>query len=299
MQMNKRLTAVLLLVGLLLGAILPDIVLFGRPDIATADSAAAQTDESRRSNDDEGEPEDEDDGNGTENEGDNGGSGDDDEEEEDDEETEEPYTVDIDPADFITVIDNPYLPLLPGTTRIYEGETEDGLERIEVTVLNETKTVMGVTTTVVRDTVRLDGEIIEDTFDWFAQDKEGNVWYFGEQVDNYENGVLKDHAGSWEAGVDGALPGIVMHADPLAEIGEPYRQEYYPGEAEDMAKVLGLVESVTVPFSTFEDVLQTKDWTPLEPGIFEHKFYAEGIGVIKEVKLDSGETIELIEVIPG
>lgn len=211
--------------------------------------------------------------------------------------TDAPYTVTINPADFVPVIDNPYMPLTPGTTRIYEGETDEGLERVEVTVLDETKVVMGVTVTVVRDTVTLGGVLYEDTFDWFAQDQAGNVWYFGEDVDNYENGVLANHDGSWEAGKDGALPGIVMHAAPAEHIGEPYHQEYYVGEAEDMGKVLSLTESVTVPAGSFENVLQTEDWTPLEPGLFEHKYYAEGVGVIREVKPSSGETVELIEVI--
>lgn len=206
-----------------------------------------------------------------------------------------PFT--LNPADFVAVIDNPYMPLVPGTTRIYEGKTEDGTEHVEVTVLDETKVVMGVTVTVVRDTVTLDGALIEDTYDWFAQDKAGNVWYFGEEVDNYENGVLTDHDGAWEAGMNGAQPGIVMFANPADYIGEAYHQEYYAGEAEDMGEVISLNETVTTPFGTFTDVLQTKDWTPLEPDVLEHKFYAPGVGVIKELAVDSGEVIELIEVI--
>ena len=118
---------------------------------------------------------------------------------------QEAYTVDINPADFVVAVDNPYFPLIPGTRYVYEGMTEDGLERIEIEVLSETKDVVGVATTAMRDTVYVDGEMIEDTFDWFAQDKDGKVWYFGERVSNYENGELVDEAGSWEAGVDGAL----------------------------------------------------------------------------------------------
>lgn len=200
------------------------------------------------------------------------------------------------PADFVALIDNPYMPLPPGTTLVYEGETGEGLEHTEVTVLDETRVVMGVTTTVVRDTVTLNGQLLEDTFDWYAQDTAGNVWYFGEAVDNYENGELIDHDGSWEAGVDGAQPGIIMNADPLAHIGEAYRQEYYAGKAEDMAQVIGSAGPLTVPFGTFEDVVQTEDWTPLEPGVREHKFYASNLGVIKEVGLKTGEITELIEV---
>ena len=134
------------------------------------------------------------------------------------------YQPEIDPADFVDVINNPYFPITPGAKYIYEGETEDGLERIEVEILAETRDVMGVTTTVIRDTVYLDGELIEDTFDWYAQDKEGNVWYFGEDSKEYENGAVVNTKGSWEAGVDGAQPGLIMPANP--QVGQTYRQEY-------------------------------------------------------------------------
>ena len=208
-----------------------------------------------------------------------------------------PYAPVINPDDFAGSITNAYIPLIPGTTRVYESQTADGLERIEVTVLDETRVVLGVTTTIVRDTVTLDGVLVEDTFDWFAQDEAGNVWYFGEAVDNYEDGVLADHAGSWEAGVNGAQPGIVMFADPAAHAGEPYRQEYFPGEAEDMGRVVGAARPLTVPFGSFEDVVQTEDWTPLEPDVREHKYYARGVGVIKEVNLATGEAVELVSLL--
>lgn len=204
------------------------------------------------------------------------------------------YQPQIKPEDFLSTITNPYLPFVPGTTYIYEGQTEDGTERIEVEVLTETKVVMGVTATIVRDTVYLNGEIIEDTFDWFAQDKEGNVWYFGEETKEYENGQPINTAGAWEAGVDGALPGIVMPAHPQG--GQTYRQEYYLGEAEDMAEILSLNESITIAYGSFANVVQTKDWTPLDPTIVEHKFYAPGIGLILETKVQGGDArIELIE----
>jgi hypothetical protein len=207
------------------------------------------------------------------------------------------YSVDIVPADFTAVVDNPYYPLTPGTRYVYEGETEEGLERIEIEILSETKEVMGVTTTVVRDTAYVDGGVIEDTFDWFAQDRAGNVWYFGEDTKEYEDGEVVSTAGSWEAGVDGALPGIVMYANPAEHIGETYRQEYYEGEAEDRGQVLSATERVTIPFGSFENVVQTLDTTPLEPGQREHKFYAPGVGLIQEVNLGSGETISLIEMV--
>lgn len=208
----------------------------------------------------------------------------------------EPYTVDIDPEAFVAGIDNPYFPQPVGATYVYESRTEQGLERVEVHVLPETRRVMGVEATVVRDTVYLDGQLLEDTYDWFAQDEAGNVWYLGEEVSNYENGVLTDSAGSWEAGVDGALPGIVMYADPAAHLGETYRQEYYVGEAEDMAQIVSADESVTVPAGAYDAVVQTLETTPLEPDVREHKYYAPGVGLVKWVDLNSGESGELIEI---
>jgi hypothetical protein len=208
------------------------------------------------------------------------------------------YTVDIDPADFVTVVDNPYFPLTPGTRYVYEAEVEDGLERTEVEVLPETKVIMGVTTTTVRDTVYLNGELLEDTFDWYAQDNTGTVWYFGEDTKEYENGVVVSTFGSWEAGVDGALPGIIMFADPAAHIGETYRQEFYEDVAEDMAEVLSVSESVTILFGSFENVVQTLETTPLEPSsVREHKFYAQGIGLIQTVDLKNDTTSVLVEMI--
>jgi len=207
------------------------------------------------------------------------------------------YSVDINPADFVTGVNNPYFPLVPGTRYVYQGQVEDGLERIEIEVLSETKEVMGVPTTVVHDTGYLNDEMIEDTLDWYAQDKDGNVWYFGEDVKNYRNGKLSNGAGSWQAGVDGALPGIIMFADPAGHIGETYRQEYYKGQAEDMADLLSANESVTVPYGSFENVLKTKDYTPLEPDQLENKFYAPGIGLVKELNPDTGEESVLIEFI--
>ncbi len=208
---------------------------------------------------------------------------------------ETPYNPSISPGDFAAVVDNSYFPLAPGARYIYEGQTGDGLERTEVEVLAETREVMGIAATVVRDTVFLDGQMIEDTYDWYAEDLQGNVWYLGEEVSNYENGELANHSGSWEAGVDGALPGIIMFADPAAHLGEAYRQEYYSGFAEDMAEVLSVSASASVPFGSFTDVVQTRDYTPLEPGVEEHKYYARGIGLIREVDPSTGEEAVLIE----
>jgi hypothetical protein len=182
------------------------------------------------------------------------------------------YTPHINPAEFTTTIDNEYFPMKPGTTFVYAGKGE----RDEMTVTHSTKKVMGVECVVVDDRAWEDGKLIEQTYDWFAQDKEGTVWYFGEDTKEYENGKVVSTKGSWEAGVDGAKPGIIMQADP--KMGQSYLQEYYPGEAMDMARVLSLNASVRVPYGSFDRVLETKEWTPLEPGFFEKKYYVRGVG---------------------
>lgn len=206
------------------------------------------------------------------------------------------YDPVIDPENFVEVIDNPYFPLIPGTTFIYEGENEDGeLERNEVYVTDDTRVVMGVTTTIVQDRVWEDGELIEETFDWYAQDKDGNVWYFGEDSKEYEDGEYVSSAGSWEAGINDAKPGIVMKMEPA--VGDVYRQEYLVGEAEDMGEVISLTETVTVEYGTFENCLVTKEWTPLEPGVEEQKYYAKGVGqLLEEVTLGGSGQLELIEI---
>ena len=182
------------------------------------------------------------------------------------------YAPHINPADFTTTIDNNYFPLKEGTTFVYEG----GAQRGEMTVTSNTKKVMGVQCVVVEDREWEDGKLIERTYDWFAQDKKGTVWYFGEDTKEYENGKVVSTKGSWEAGVDGAKPGIIMQA--TSKVGESYRQEYYPGEAMDMAKVLSLNASVTVPYGSFDHALETREWTPLQPGFSEKKYYVRGVG---------------------
>ncbi len=208
---------------------------------------------------------------------------------------DEPYDPTIDPSDFSEVIDNPYLPLAVGNLWIYEGQTEDGLERIEFRVLNETRVVMGVTCTVVRDTVTVGGELVEDTYDWFAQDSKGNVWYFGEDSTEYEDGKAASTEGSWESGVDGAQPGIMMLADPYDSL--TYRQEYFQDEAEDMGMVISTDVTVTVKGETYNDVVKIKDFTPLDLKAFGYKYYAPGVGVILEE--EHGERVELIEFTSG
>ena len=207
----------------------------------------------------------------------------------------DPYDPQIDPADFVdptTATPNQYWPLVPGTVWVYEG----GDETITVTVTDEIKEILGVTCVVVNDVVEEDGEVIEDTDDWYAQDKEGNVWYFGEIAKNYEDGELVDLEGSWKAGVDGAKPGIIMSADP--QLDRLYRQEFLLGEAEDVGKVVSLGEdTVTVPNGTFmEDVLKTEDYTPIEPDVIEFKYYAPGVGLVLEVDPETEERVELISM---
>lgn len=203
------------------------------------------------------------------------------------------YEVRVDPERFSSVVDNPYLPKLPGMRWEYVELTSDGdLETIVVEVLDERRTVMGVETIVVRDVVTdADGEVIEDTYDWFAQDDEGTVWYFGEDTTAYEDGVASTE-GAWEAGIDGALPGIVMPASPtVSDTG--YRQEYLAGEAEDMGQVIEVGAEYSVPAGSFDGVVRTRDWTPLEPEVVEEKAYAPGVGFIHEAKVDDDGTATL------
>lgn len=192
------------------------------------------------------------------------------------------------PKNFVKGIDNPYFPLKPGTTFVYRGESEGSPTRGVMTVTNQTKKILGVTTIVVHDVAYDDGILVEDTLDWFAQDKDGNVWYFGENTKELdEDGNVISTEGSWEAGVDGAKPGVLMWANPRK--GDRYQIEFYPDVAEDMAQVLGYKDSFCVKYGCFENVLWTKEWTPLEPGIVEHKYYAKGIGLIFTIKVKGEE----------
>jgi len=209
-----------------------------------------------------------------------------------------PYDWTIDANNFVSGVDNPYFPLEPGTVLVYEGQSDGEREVVTIHVTDRTKEILGVTCVVVRDTVEIAGEIHEDTFDWYAQDVDGNVWYMGEATKEYENGKVSSTEGSWEAGVDGALPGVIMPADP--QVGLAYTQEHYAGEAEDKGKIVALGESVNVPYGSFDEVLVTEDWTPLEPKFLEHKFYASGIGVVFEEIVKGGEgVLRLVDVRSG
>ena len=206
-----------------------------------------------------------------------------------------PYNPVIDPSNFTTKIDNPFFPLKPGKTYTYKGVTDAGEELNTVEVTHSTRVLMGVTCVEVIDTVFVNGDLEELTHDWYAQDKQGNVWYFGEDAKQYSGGVVVSTEGSWLAGVDGGLPGIVMEADPQA--GDLYRQEYLKGVAEDMAEVLSLDGAASVPYGTFTDCVVTKDFSPLDKKVVENKWYARGIGFVKSVAVKGGlDTSELVSV---
>jgi hypothetical protein len=206
-----------------------------------------------------------------------------------------PYDPVIDPANFVAQIDNPYFPLFPGTTFIYEGQTSEGLSRDEFAVTHNTRVIAGVTCVEVHDSVFTNGALTEDTLDWFAQDKEGNVWYFGENTQELEDGLITTIDGTFMAGVDGDKPGIIMKAHPA--VGDYYRHEFSLGNAEDNAETLSLNESVTVPFGSFDHCLKSQETTPLEPDALENKFYALGVGNVLTVDLVTGERDELIQIV--
>jgi hypothetical protein len=190
------------------------------------------------------------------------------------------YAPKIDPANFGAVIDNRYLPYKPGTTFRFEGVRGTTPQTDEQVVLHATKRILGVTSTVVRDTVSEHGRAIERTDDWYAQDKQGNVWYMGEDAFDLKNGHFVKAGDSWKSGVNGAKPGIIMPAHPRP--ADAYRQEYYPhGKALDEARVLRLSGSLTVPYGTFKRLLVTSERSPLEPQT-EQKYYAPGVGEIAE-----------------
>ena len=200
-------------------------------------------------------------------------------------------TVNLDSADFTTDIDNPYWPMTPGSRWVYrETDGKGGVQRVDVTVTDRTKVIDGVEAVVVHDLVTEEGEKVEDTLDWYAQDKDGNIWYLGEDTTEYENGKPVSKEGSWEHGVDGAQAGIIVPAKP--EQGLDYREEYYAGEAEDAAEVLSLEGRAEVPFGGFSEALITRNFTPLEPNVVELKFYARGIGPVLVVQTSGGASRE-------
>ena len=193
---------------------------------------------------------------------------------------------------FSTHIDNPYLPMSPGSRWVYHETAADGTsQRVVVKVTRQTKLISnGVTARVVRDTATSKGQVVEDTFDWYAQDKRGNVWYLGEDTKEFENGKVVSTHGSWEAGVSGARAGIVMPAHPRP--GMQYRQEYLKGEAEDSARVLSVDDQAEVKVGHFKHVVLTKEWNPLEPKVLEYKLYARGVGPVLALTVSGGSDRE-------
>jgi hypothetical protein len=184
-------------------------------------------------------------------------------------------------------VDNPWFPLRPGSTYVYRGQKDGEPSRDVMTVTHRTRVIDGAPCVGVRDLLYLGGRLEERTTDWYTQDAKGNVWYFGEKTAELDaNGRVKTTAGSWTAGVNGAKPGIFMFARPTP--GRWARQEYYKGQAEDHFEVLSLRAPVSVPYVSSRRALLTKEWTPLEPGTIDHKFYVRGIGTVLEQTVRGG-----------
>lgn len=195
-------------------------------------------------------------------------------------------TFPSDPSGFVAGIDNPYLAFAPRRVFHYQSQTAEGVETNTVEVTNRTKLILGITATVVHDQAYLDGALVEDTFDWYAQDTQGNVWYLGEDSRQVQNGVVVGTEGSWEAGVNGASAGLIMLAQP--KVGTQYQQEFAAGVAEDMARVMSLSATADVAYGAFTGCLKTEEWTPLEPGAREAKFYCPGVGLVLELEARGG-----------
>jgi hypothetical protein len=193
------------------------------------------------------------------------------------------------PARFVRTVDNPYFPLAPGTTYTFHGKL-DGEPTIDaVTVTHEVKRILGVRTTVVRDRVFIKGDLVEDTRDWYAQDARGNVWYFGEDTKELDHGTVTTTAGSWQAGTNGARPGIFMPATP--RVGQVFKQEDAPGVAEDCTRIADLTASVKSPFVRSEHALKTEEFSLLEPGVLDNKYYVRRVGVVREQTVVGGDEV--------
>jgi hypothetical protein len=202
----------------------------------------------------------------------------------------------IDPANFTATVDNPWLPFVPGSVFTYTG-TKDGKAAVDVvTVTAKTAVIDGVTCVLIEDRLKLNGVLEEETVDYYTQDLAGNVWYFGEDTKELDaKGRVTSREGTWHAGVDGAVPGVFMEADPV--IGNAYLQEFYKGHAEDHYRVKSLTESVTVPAGAYTGVLLTEEWTPLEPDVLDNKYYVKGIGEVREVAVKGPrEELKLVKV---
>ena len=204
----------------------------------------------------------------------------------------------LDPATFVPEINHPYWPMPVGakwTTQEIDADGEEFTDLTEVTA--DTKQILGITVTVVHDQLKKGSEVVEDTFDWYAQDAQGNLWYMGEDTKEFKNGQVATTEGSWEAGVDGAQPGIILPASPA--VGQAYRQEYYAGHAEDNASILSVDEMVGVDAGDYTDVLLTRETTPIEPDVLEYKFYAPGVGVVEALSVSPDFSREQLTEVHG
>ena len=203
----------------------------------------------------------------------------------------------FDPNNFVTVIDNTYFPLPVGRTLVYSGIKDGQTQRDVVTVTNQTKVILGVTATVVADIADHDGAVLERTSDWYAQDKQGNVWYLGEDTVHFLANGKGDTTGSWQAGVNGAVPGIIMEANP--QIPDAYRQEFLAGQAEDTAWIVNRGGTVSVPYGKVRNVLTSLEATRLEPGAYDQKVYGPGIGIVSEQSLTGDPEVAKLESVSG
>ncbi len=204
----------------------------------------------------------------------------------------------IDASNFGSSITNAYFPLMPGTVFHYVNRIIEGIdtsyEQIEVSVSTDTKIITGVQCREVHDVVTVNGEVTEDTYDWYAQDKSGNVWYFGEHTKSMKDKNGSTTEGSWKAGEQNACPGIIMWANPQRHAGETYYQEFLPGIAEDQAQVINTNNRVSVPYGVFTQCVKTKEFTNLEPGVIEYKYYAADVGLLKTEMTAGGNELEVL-----
>jgi hypothetical protein len=207
------------------------------------------------------------------------------------------YAPVLDPAHFVAVIDNPYFPLPVGRTLVYTGVKDGQSQTDTVAVTDQKKVILGITATVVSDVATHDGNVLEKTFDYYAQDDQGNVWYLGEDTTAFLPNGKADTSGSFLAGVNGAQPGIIMEANP--QIPDAYRQECAFGQAEDTAWVVGTSGSVSVPYGKVRNVLTTLESTRLEPGAYDEKVYGPGLGIVSERSLTGPIEIAVLVSISG
>ncbi len=204
------------------------------------------------------------------------------------------YEPVLDPANFVPVIDNPYYPLPVGRVLVYKG-VKDGQTQVDtVTVTNQTKVIEGITATVITDVAKHGSTLLEKTTDWYAQDKQGNVWYLGENTKAYAPDGTVDTSGSWTADVNDGEPGIIMEGNP--QVPDAYRQELLVGQAADMGWVVDIGGSVTVPYGTVHNVLTSLEASQVEPGAYDQKFYAPGVGIVVERALTTTEWAKLVSV---